>query len=308
MGPGLERGICHCHAGGAAVEGLRSRAGGARLRSKRYLLIEPLSQPFEAFNFLRGGRPRLRCRPRSRHVGVAGSAAHPGALGRPAFYEWQPEHQEYRCLLCNAYATEGHMSSDRHRFRVANPNWYMADRRIDIGGPPPEPPAMPGIVMTHPGPFVSPAPWAGPAPRPSAQQPQPAQQQRQQQAAPQYQQMQPQRPQPLPLAALQWQGTQDQQQQSQQLPSPAEQPARTAQEQAPRSPPPSPPGLAAQASEHTEHMRELKQQMCDMQSQMGRLMQKMEQLQTRLDRQDTSDDDRWQVCKTADSPVDSSDK
>ena len=248
----------------------------------------------------------------------------PEHWGHPAFYEWRPEHQEYRCLLCNAYATEGHMSSDRHRFRVANPNWYMADRRIDIGGPPPEPPAMPGIVMTHPGQFVSPAPWAGPAPRPSAQQPQPAQQQRQQQAAPQYQQMQPQ---PLPLAALQWQGTQDrQQQQSQQLPSPAEQPANAtatwddlfqrpnttppAQEQAPRSPPPSPPGLAAQASEHKEHMRELKQQMCDMQSQMGRLMLKMEQLQTRLDRQDTSDDDRWQVCETAaaDSPVDSSDK
>lgn len=31
---------------------------------------------------------------------------------------------EYKCLLCGAFATEGHIASDKHQQRSANPEWY----------------------------------------------------------------------------------------------------------------------------------------------------------------------------------------
>lgn len=34
---------------------------------------------------------------------------------------------EWYCLLCNAYATDGHLGSDRHVMRSENPSWYGFD-------------------------------------------------------------------------------------------------------------------------------------------------------------------------------------
>ena len=89
----------------------------------------------------------------------------PLPTGEPECYDFRGEWAGYYCKLCSAYATEGHVASDKHKYRIQ----HLAEYRPDIAAeitmrmhsiptivepaavpqaqrmPPPPPPPPPGL-------------------------------------------------------------------------------------------------------------------------------------------------------------------
>ena len=51
--------------------------------------------------------------------------APPAAWGDPSHFEYEPEKDGFRCLLCWKFTTEEHIKSDKHIWRALNPQDYL---------------------------------------------------------------------------------------------------------------------------------------------------------------------------------------
>ena len=80
--------------------------------------------------------------------------------GDPAWYEFSLEHGMYKCRLCNRWADDGHVNSDKHKRRASHPQSFLPDVYRNVPGPPilqPQqllPPPPPPTEVPGPSPDV----------------------------------------------------------------------------------------------------------------------------------------------------------